>query len=273
MNSFPLVSVIIPTRNSAQFLEACLQSIKNQTYKNIEIIVVDNNSTDNTKEIAKKYTKLVFNKGPERSAQRNFGAKNSNGEYLLFIDSDMELTPKVIENCVAKIQSNNKTGAIIIPEESFGKGFWAQCKKLERSYYIGIEWIEAARFYKKSTFLKADGFDENLIAGEDWDLSQRVSILRNIERINDLIYHNEGKIELTKFISKKFYYGKRISLYLKKQTYKKNSQINPLSRYILFFKKPDKILRNPVVFIGMIILKTIEMLAFGLGYLVNFLFK
>ncbi len=57
----PLVSVIIPTYNSSRTLEKCLESIKNQTYKNVEIIVVDNNSTDNTKEIAKKYTGKAYN--------------------------------------------------------------------------------------------------------------------------------------------------------------------------------------------------------------------
>jgi probable beta-1,3-galactosyltransferase len=57
----PVVSVIIPTYKSSRTLEKCLESIKNQTYKNIEIIVVDNNSTDNTKEIAKKFTQKVIN--------------------------------------------------------------------------------------------------------------------------------------------------------------------------------------------------------------------
>ena len=79
----PLVSVIITTKNSSRTLETCLKSIKDQTYKNIELIVIDNNSIDNTKEIAKKYTNKVFNYGPERSAQRNFGAKQAKGEYLL----------------------------------------------------------------------------------------------------------------------------------------------------------------------------------------------
>ena len=79
----PLLSVIVPTKNSERFLERCLKSIKSQTYKNLEIIVVDNNSNDKTKEIAEKYTKLVFNKGPERSAQRNFGVLKSKGEFVL----------------------------------------------------------------------------------------------------------------------------------------------------------------------------------------------
>src|SRR5690242_13999566 len=101
MNKLNLVSVIVPTKNSQHFLDACLRSIKNQSYKNIELIVVDNNSTDKTKNIAKKYTKRVYNKGPERSAQRNFGASVSKGAYVVFIDSDMQLTKNVIKNCVA----------------------------------------------------------------------------------------------------------------------------------------------------------------------------
>ena len=58
----PLVSVIIPTYNSASTLGVCLISLKNQTYKNIEIIIVDNFSTDTTRAIAKKYTENVFEK-------------------------------------------------------------------------------------------------------------------------------------------------------------------------------------------------------------------
>ena len=69
----PLVSIIVPTYNSEKFLEGCLESIQKQTYSHIELIVVDNNSKDNTKEIARKYTEKVFNQGPERSAQVNFG--------------------------------------------------------------------------------------------------------------------------------------------------------------------------------------------------------
>jgi glycosyltransferase involved in cell wall biosynthesis len=73
----PLVSIIIPTKNSAEFLEQCLISIKNQSYKNIEIIVVDNFSKDSTREIAKRYGATIYLKGPERSAQRNYAAKKA----------------------------------------------------------------------------------------------------------------------------------------------------------------------------------------------------
>jgi len=76
MESSLLVSVIISTYNSEKFIESCLQSIRKQTYKNIEIIVVDKGSKDHTISIARKYTDKVFvipAKG--RSEQKNFGAK------------------------------------------------------------------------------------------------------------------------------------------------------------------------------------------------------
>ena len=69
----PLVSVVITTRNEEKNIENCLMSIQEQTYKHIEIIVIDNNSSDKTKELSKQYTNKVFNQGPERSAQRNYG--------------------------------------------------------------------------------------------------------------------------------------------------------------------------------------------------------
>jgi len=71
-----LVSVIITTKNEAKNIKQCLESIKRQTYAAIEIVVVDNNSLDATVAITKAYTAHIFTKGPERSAQRNFGAKS-----------------------------------------------------------------------------------------------------------------------------------------------------------------------------------------------------
>src|SRR5579862_5683284 len=106
MNPKPLISVIVPTKNSSEFLEQCLSSIKKQTYPNIELIVVDNFSTDDTQKIARRFTKDVYEKGPERSAQRNFGVTQSHSEYVAIIDSDMELSPTVAEECIQLAQTD-----------------------------------------------------------------------------------------------------------------------------------------------------------------------
>lgn len=267
----PLVSVIIPTKNSARTLERCLESVKSQSYGNIELIVVDNNSTDDTKESAKKYTEKVFNKGPERSAQRNFGVEKSNGEYVVIIDSDMELSKKVIESCVEKIKSAENIVGIIIPEESIGEGFWSQCKRLERSFYVDVEWMEAARFFRKDYYQKIGGYDENMVSGEDWDLSQRIETLGKIDRIDDFIYHNEGRISLLKTIKKKFYYAGKFAKYTENNLNKDKiaKQTGIISRYELFFSQPKKLFRNPVVGIGMLFMKTCEFGFGGTGYLIG----
>lgn len=270
----PLVSVIVPTKNSSAYLEACLASITAQTYKNVELIVVDNNSTDNTKEISKKYTNRIFNKGPERSVQRNYGVDKSTGKYLLIIDSDMNLTPGVVKAAVELIQSNPKVRGVIIPEESFGEGFWAKCKKLERSFYVGVEWMEAARFFDRKTFEELGGYDENNTGTEDYDLPQRIQEKYgsdSISRIKEFINHNEQKLSLIKTCKKKYYYAQRLDTYRSVQANKDNfkKQSSPLSRYKLFFSKPGKLFKNPIIGLGMIYLKTCEYAAGSAGFIVS----
>jgi len=269
-----LVSIIIPTRNCSYNLKRCLEKIKTQTYPNIEIIIVDGNSTDDTKEIAKQFTENVFNfekQGDHRSAQRSLGVNKAQGVYVLIIDSDMELSENVILRCVEKMNNDSNIKGLIIPEESFGIGFWAQCKKLEKGFYIGIDWMEAARFFRKQDFLSVGGYNENMISGEDWDLSRRINNLGQIDRVNDLIYHNEGKISFFKTIKKKLYYsGKfinyadenRDSALLLKQT-------SIWQRYKLFFSRPAKLFKNPLIGVGMLLMKTCELGVGGMGYFFN----
>src|SRR5919202_5218895 len=87
----PLVSIIIPTKNSSKTLKLTLQSVANQTYSNYEVIIVDNYSTDNTLELARQYTTKVYIEAPERSAQVNFGIRKAKGKYIYEIGSDFVL--------------------------------------------------------------------------------------------------------------------------------------------------------------------------------------
>lgn len=267
----PLVSVIITTKNEERNIKNCLESIKKQTYKKYEVIVVDNNSTDNTKKIAAQYTKNVFDKGPERSAQRNFGAMKAKGEYVLFLDADMILTSQVLEKCVEKILSNKNLQALVIPEKSFGEGFWAQCKAIERSFYVGVDWIEAARFYSRNAFNDVRGYSEDMISGEDWDLSQRVKEKYKIGRISKFILHNEGKLSLQNLLYKKYYYARKIRTYINKNSEKvqRSKQISPFARYSLLFANKRKLFKNKFLGFGVIFMKTSEYVAGGLGYLLK----
>jgi len=161
MEGNPLVSIVIPTYNSSKTIRKCLESIKNQTYKNIEIIVVDKFSRDKTVNIAKRYAnKVLVVNARERSEQRNLGAYEANGTYVCFIDSDMELTPNVILECVEK-QKAKKCSGIIIPEKTVANNFWGSVRAYEREFYIGNDLIEAARFFVKNDVIKAGLYDEN----------------------------------------------------------------------------------------------------------------
>ena len=264
MNQQELVSIVIPTRNSSKYLEVVLESIRNQTYRNIEIIVVDNNSTDNTKEIARKYTDKVYNKGPERSSQKNFGAKMAKGKYILFLDSDCELTKNVVAECVDLCEK--KYDGIMIPMEHKTSGFWGMSKKLERKCYIGDDDLEAPWFLKRSIFFKVNGFDENLIAAEDWDLARKLKEKGYcLGRNKSYMYHNLGKLDFFREIRKKYYYGKNFINYLNKRPKGISKQL-PFFRKA-YLKKWKLLLSHPLYTFGFMFLKLCESIAVLAGIL------
>ena len=223
------ISVIIPTKNASKTLHKCVKSIKEQTYRNIELIIVDNYSRDSTRQIAESAGGLVVLHGPERAFQKNMGARIANGDYVVFIDADMTLTPKVLEECLAVA---GPRCAVIIPEESFGANFWARAKVLERRCYQGNDAIEAARFFRRQDFLFLGGFDEDLVAsGEDLDVSQRARRTGfEFRRISSLIMHDEGAPNPWETFVKWRYYGRNMAKYWKKNPVEARAQYNPSRR-------------------------------------------
>ena len=189
-----LASVIVPTRNSAATLEACLFSIRAQTHPDLELVVVDNSSSDNTKLIGERLADVVIDTGPERSAQRNAGGRAARGAVLFFVDSDMCLEPDVVAQAVAEIEAG--ADQVVIPERSFGDGFWSGVKAFERSLYLGDDTIEAARAFSARAWNEVDGYDERIVAGpEDWDMDQRVRELGGARsRTRAFIDHDEGHL-------------------------------------------------------------------------------
>jgi len=277
MNS--LISVIVTTKNEEKNIEKCLKSIGEQDYpqNNIEIIVVDNNSSDNTKEIAESFCKRpaplnlkVFNWGPERSAQRNFGVEKSNGEYFIYLDADMILNKDVISDCVKKVESDPKIIALYISEIVMGKSFWSKVRRFERSFYDGTV-IDCARFIKKEAFQKVGGFDENLTGPEDWDLDKKLRNVGKVELITTPIYHNETEFNLKKYLNKKGYYAKKFDAYIAK--WGKNDpdikkQFGLCYRFLGVFienGKWKKMIAHPILTFGMYFLRFLV----GLNFLLK----
>lgn len=171
----PLVSVIIPTKNSAATLTQCLESVRDQSYTNIEIIVVDNSSTDNTQDIAKEFTEKVYTKGPERSAQVNFGVTKANGKYVYKIDSDFILEPTVVEECV-NLCENEECDAVVVHNTPDVRVSWiARVRKFEVDMYKYNLNHSSARFVKKDLYEKLGGFNSKVTAGEDYDFQNKLN--------------------------------------------------------------------------------------------------
>ena len=279
------VSVVITTKNEEKNIENCLKSIQLQTWTNIEIIVVDNNSSDRTKALSRQYTELVFDKGPERSAQRNHGLIDiATGVYGMFIDADMILTPNLIETCVNEFLSN-KPIALHIEEIVLGKGKLARVRRFERSFYSGT-CIDGVRFFKLDDFKKIGGFDAALPPGpEDWDLDKRFMKLgkltlvksgssvenwlldnfiqsRGITRPKSLagIFHNEDEQSLKRYLAKKSYYSGSMDAYQKKWPDDEDvaKQLGLVYRYFGVFVEHGRwrqILSRPLLFLQVFVLR------------------
>jgi glycosyltransferase involved in cell wall biosynthesis len=267
--SEPLVSVVIPTYNSEKTLAKCLESIRNQTYKNVEVIVVDRFSRDKTIEIAKSYGAKILQVNAERAEAKNFGLKNATGKYVLFVDSDMELTRDVIRECVDLIERDEKIGGVIIPEKSVGKSFWVKVRNFERSFYIGTE-IESARFFRRDLAEKAGGYDEDVVLFEESTLPQKIEKLGYDVKAKigaEILHHEEG-LSLSKWLRKKFYYGKSVAKYKKKYSKYATKQLGILHRLSIFLKD-ERFYSKPILAVGVLILKLLEYCSIKLGSAVS----
>ncbi len=198
----PLVSVIIPAYNEEKYIEKTLKSIINQSYHKIEIIVVDNNSRDRTKVIAKKYAhKVIVERVRSISAARNCGAKEAKGEILLFIDADTEIEKNFVKKIIHKLSDKK-----VVCVSGFIK---TKGKLLHRFYYwlwSNIIWLLSifkiyqfpgiAFAIKKEIFSKVNGFNKSLKSSEDVDLCERVSEYGKCIFLRDAVaYSSSRKLE------------------------------------------------------------------------------
>ena len=166
------VSVIIPAYNYGRYLGDCIESVLNQTYKDIEIIVVDDESTDDTKEVASKYpVKYIWQMNKGLSGARNTGIKEATGEYIMCLDSDDKLVPAAIEEHV-KLMTDYMTIAQCSLMH-FGKShdvYTPQGATYETLLYGNTVFCNAM-FSKKAWEQSRCGFDEHptmRLGLEDW---------------------------------------------------------------------------------------------------------
>lgn len=267
-DKLPLISVIIATYNPRRTIEKCLQSIRSQTYPNFEIIVVDSlyydeKEKEKNKKIIEKYATLYLD-GPERSIQRNRGIREAKGEYLLVLDQDMYLTPRVIEECHDLFNQGNYI-ALTIPEISIGRGFWTECIALERyiSAYLEEGMNECCRFFKKKDALAIGGYDEAIVGVEDSDFHYRMKEKGNMGKIKNFSYHDEGKTIFLNRVKKKFYYSGAFREYIKRRPGVAMRQFFPIKN--AYFKHWRLFAKKPIITLGVVVLRSAEVTAGFLG--------
>ncbi len=177
------ITVIIPVYNEEKFIAQCLASLKQQSVKNIEIIVVDDGSTDSSKSVAKKFNITVLeqrHKGPGNA--RNLGAKNAKGEILVFVDADMTFDNHFIRDLIKPILEKTAIGTFSKNEMVSNKNNpWSICWNINRNTpndrMLPITYPDEAPVYRailKSEFDKVNGFETSGDYTDDWSLSEKL---------------------------------------------------------------------------------------------------
>ena len=206
MSGDALVSVIIPTFNRAHVLAQAINSVLKQTYKTLELIVVDDGSIDDTENLIGAFDdpRLIYLKSPQNygvSAARNRGIAAARGEWLAFLDSDDEWLPQMLERqfvaldqaepgyvaCYCDMLRLDNGHATRIPrkasEKNFGAAPWP-------SLLMDGEWFSQTWLVKKDTVLAAGGFDERMQIWEDWDLFLRIALQGSIHHLPEVLVHS-----------------------------------------------------------------------------------
>ncbi len=253
MTDSALVSIIVPTCNSQNTLERCLDSIRGQTYKNIETIIVDNGSTDRTAEIAHQYgVDVHILTDAERSRQINYGVKMAQGEYIYRVDSDFVLDPTIVEEATRKCENEGYDAVSIFCASDPTVSFWSKVRNLEKDCYKDQLLYTGARFFRKDVFEAIGGFREDLIAGEDYDLYNRLKKTNyRIGTIKSQELHIGEPKRLADIIRKQYYYGSTIRGFLKANPRAGVIQVSPIRLPLI--RNWRRFARHPLLTVGFVV--------------------
>ena len=206
-----LASVVIPCYNQAHFLSEAIESVLCQTYKDFEVIVVDDGSTDDTADVASGYAaldprvRLVRQENRGLAGARNRGLSESRGEYVVFLDSDDRLLEEALEEGVGELEAHPGCAfvsghyrpisadgdAYAVPRQASVDG--DHYIALLRDNYISMP---AVVMYRRWVFAEVGGFDGSVDAAADWDLYLRVArrfpIYHHGQVVADYRWHGEN---------------------------------------------------------------------------------
>jgi glycosyltransferase involved in cell wall biosynthesis len=197
MKSTPLVSVIVPSYNSTQWIEECLTSVHDQSYLNIELIVVDDGSADNSVKIIKKLKfefKLIEQANQGRSGARNTGIEAAKGDYIAFLDCDDLLAQTSIEERVKFLNEKKDLGWVFTDAVEFDQTgdlrlFLDQFPwlYLEQDQFIQLLKkcypLTSTVMIRREVLQKSGNFDPKLTYAEDLELFMRIALFSKVGMI------------------------------------------------------------------------------------------
>ncbi|MBP3221664.1 MAG: glycosyltransferase family 2 protein [Neisseriaceae bacterium] len=173
------VSVIIPCHNHAKYVGETIDSVLNQTYQNIEIIVVNDASTDNSSEVIQKYVdkypKIIFIDEKENIGVievRNKAISMAQGDYILPLDADDKIHATYIEKAVNILENNSQIGVVYAKACFFGEkeGIW-ELANFNKENILLYNMVFVTSLFRKEDFLHVGAYNKNMYGGyEDWDL-------------------------------------------------------------------------------------------------------
>jgi glycosyltransferase involved in cell wall biosynthesis len=265
----PLVSVNIATYNSEKTLVKCLDSVRQQTFKNVEIIIMDSYSKDKTLDIAKSYG-AVITFAPTLATARQAGADASKGEYVFILDSDQILEPDVIERCVSACENEGFDGVTLFEKSLILKGTFvekviAYDKEIFHSLQDDdpVKGTAIPRFFRSSYFKKIE-FEKNPPITFEHTIIHRkiVQMGAKIKFVNAYIWHHETAT--IREVARKFFrYG---YFYIPAYKFDKELAIHHSMPRRTYFHY--KALKNPVLFVGLFYVYFVKAISAASGALV-----
>lgn len=232
MDSNKLVSLIIPVRNGEKTLEQCLDCIVRQDCENYEIVIIDNGSTDRTKEIINTFAQhfsnisYVFESKLGRGQARNAGVAAANGEVIAMTDVDCLVEKDWLSRLTGPILNNEAIATSGFEKDAIGN-YWSRMRQAEDWRFIQekikgnhIDHLDTKNFAIRADVLKRLRFDPELVAFEDWDLFIRLKLegipINFIENLLVAHYHDSSVKDL---VDTQFVRGENACMVISKYRY------------------------------------------------------
>jgi len=242
-----------------------LRSIREQTWPAVELVVVDNYSTDETWRVAQELADVAIQAGPERSAQRNLGIERSTGDWVMWIDGDMVLPPSILERAM---EAARNADGVFIPEITVGTGYWTRCRALERSCCTEELLVQSPRLVRRPYMVDTGGFVTSLSGTEDAELRTRMlEDACTLTWIPDLIVHDEGRMTLSGVLRKRYYYGRGLASY--KRDHPGALSVQAKAAIGAYRRHWRRLVAQPGLAMGVVLMRGLEAGAYGLGAFVG----